>query len=64
MSSTDHGWSTDLEQQISGEMRAGNVPALALAMVRGDVVIYARGFGSTSVEGAVTPHTLFRIGLR
>lgn len=54
-----------LEQQIEEQMKAARVPGLALAVVQNQEVIYARGFGVTSVEdgGAkVTPSTLFRIG--
>lgn len=53
-----------LEQRIAAEMKAAGVPGLALALVHRQEVVYARSFGTTSVEdgGApVTPHTLFRI---
>jgi CubicO group peptidase (beta-lactamase class C family) len=55
----------EIERLIEEQMRAAHVPGLALAVVRDNDVVYARGFGVTSVEdGAlpVTPHTLFRIG--
>jgi len=54
-----------LEQQIEMQMEAGHVPGLAIAIVQDQGVIYARGFGITSVEDGglpVTPQTLFRIG--
>ncbi len=54
-----------MEAKITLEMSAGQVPGLALAIVRGQQVIYAQGFGVTSVEDGglpVTPQTLFRIG--
>src|SRR5438093_8086977 len=54
-----------LEQRIADAMGAAGVPGLALAVVQGDEVVYARGFGVTSVEDGglpVTPQTLFRIG--
>jgi CubicO group peptidase (beta-lactamase class C family) len=54
-----------LEQRIKDQMCKAHVPGLALAIVQGSQIIYARGFGVTSVEdGAlpVTPQTLFRIG--
>jgi len=54
-----------LEQQIEAQMKASRVPGLAIAIVRDQEVIYARGFGVTSVEDGglpVTPQTLFRIG--
>jgi CubicO group peptidase (beta-lactamase class C family) len=54
-----------LERQIEEAMQAARVPGLALAIVSDLEVIYARGFGVTSIEdgGApVTPQTLFRVG--
>jgi len=54
-----------LEGRIEERMRAGRVPGLALAIVRGDAVLHARGFGVTSIEEGdvpVTPRTLFHIG--
>ncbi len=54
-----------LEQHIEACMHEGHVPGLALAIVKDQQVIYARGFGVTSVEDGslpVTPQTLFRIG--
>ncbi|MDQ2902113.1 MAG: beta-lactamase family protein [Chloroflexota bacterium] len=53
-----------LEQHIEEQMQAAQVPGLALAIVKDQAVIYARGFGVTSVEDSgvpVTPQTLFRI---
>ncbi len=54
-----------LEQQIEEQMKRCSVPGLALAVVQNQEVIYARGFGVTSVEDGgvkVTPSTVFRIG--
>ena len=54
-----------LEQHIEAEMKAARVPGLALAIVKDQEIIYARGFGVTSVEDGglpVTPRTLFCIG--
>ncbi|MBD1877719.1 serine hydrolase domain-containing protein [Coleofasciculus sp. FACHB-T130] len=54
-----------LEQQIEEQMKASAIPGLALSVVQNGEVIYARGFGVTSVEDGsipVTPQTLFRIG--
>ena len=50
----------DLQQEIG---RSG-APGVAVAVVRGDRVVYARGFGlaSTETKAAVTPDTLFQIG--
>jgi CubicO group peptidase (beta-lactamase class C family) len=54
-----------LERSITRHMDTAQVPGLALAIVREQEVLYARGFGMTSVEDGgipVTPQTLFRIG--
>src|SRR6266700_3805821 len=54
-----------LERAIQERMHAQLVPGLALAIVQDQQIVYARGFGTTSVEdggAAVTPQTLFRIG--
>src|SRR5215472_3326256 len=54
-----------LERSITKHMDAAQVPGLALAIVREQEILYARGFGMTSVEDGgmpVTPQTLFRIG--
>src|SRR5690554_2371246 len=54
-----------LEKDIQEQMRAARVPALSLAVIQDLEVVYARGFGVTSVEDGglpVTPQTLFRIG--
>ena len=53
-----------LEASIRDEMRATRTPGVAVAIVMGDSVIYAKGFGVASIEtGApVTPDMLFRVG--
>jgi CubicO group peptidase (beta-lactamase class C family) len=54
-----------LEQTIEAAMGESFVPGLALAIVYENQLLYAKGFGVTSVEDggvAVTPETLFRIG--
>ena len=46
-------------------MAAAKVPGVALAVIHEQKVIYARGFGVTSIEDGglpVTPETIFRIG--
>ncbi len=46
-----------LEQRIEQGMQKGHVPGLALAIVKDQEVIYARGFGVTSIEdGGVHEH--------
>ena len=55
----------ELDKVIEAELKAGHTPGAAVAVVSGDRVVYARGFGVTSAEGdgaAVTPDTLFRMG--
>jgi CubicO group peptidase (beta-lactamase class C family) len=55
----------NLEQHIEEQMKATHVPGLSMAIVKDQEIIYARGFGVTSVEDgglAVTPRTLFRVG--
>jgi len=53
-----------LEKAITDELAATGTPGAAIAVIEGDRVTYAKGFGLTSVEGgsAVTAETLFRIG--
>lgn len=54
-----------LECEIEAAMREAQVPGLAISIVRGEGMIYTRGFGVTSMEEGgipVTPRTLFRIG--
>lgn len=53
-----------LERVLLGEMRETRTPGVSIAIVRGSEVVYAKGFGVTSVEtrDPVTPATLFRIG--
>ncbi len=54
-----------LEDQITARMQRAQVPGLALGILAEGELLYARGFGVTSVEDgglSVTPETLFRIG--
>ena len=54
-----------LDDCIEEHMNQANVPAVALAVVNKEEILYARGFGLTSVEEGgvpVSPRTLFRIG--
>lgn len=54
-----------METKFLEQMQAAKVPGAALAIVQGEEVIYAQGFGVTSVEDGglpVTPQTVFRIG--
>ena len=53
-----------LEAVVRAAMKEKKVPGAAVAVVVGDRVVYAKGFGVASVETGqpVTPDTLFRIG--
>ncbi len=54
--------SYSLERWLEERMAAAEVPGVAIAVVRGGEVVYARGLGMTSVEEGglpVTPRTLF-----
>ena len=53
-----------IETAIRDEMRATRTPGAAVAIVIGDRVAYAKGFGVASIESGqpVTPDMLFRVG--
>ncbi|HPJ85257.1 MAG TPA: serine hydrolase domain-containing protein [Methanothrix sp.] len=55
---------SSLDKTILEELNETNTPGCAVAIVSGDEVVYARGFGLANVETglAVTPKTLFLIG--
>lgn len=55
---------TPVEAVAKQELADANVPGAVVVAVRGDRVVYAKGFGVASVEGAdpVTPDHLFRAG--
>ncbi|HET7458745.1 MAG TPA: serine hydrolase domain-containing protein [Gemmatimonadaceae bacterium] len=53
-----------VDSAVGAELRRTHTPGAAVALVSGDRVVYAKGFGTTSQDGgapAVTPATLFRI---
>ena len=53
------------EQSVEAVMAREHIPGLAVAVVKDDTLLCARGFGVTSVEDGellVTPQTLFQIG--
>ncbi len=54
----------ELERTIEAELAATKTPGAAFAIVSGDKVIFAKGFGTTSAEGGnpVLADTLFRMG--
>jgi CubicO group peptidase (beta-lactamase class C family) len=55
---------TELDKIIAAELQETNTPGASIAIVRGDQVIYAKGFGVSNVEtnAPVTPDMLFRLG--
>lgn len=54
----------ELERVAEDELRETKTPGAAVAVVSGGRVVFAKGFGVTSVEAGqpVTPDTLFRLG--
>jgi CubicO group peptidase (beta-lactamase class C family) len=54
----------DIEAYIRNGMKAFDVPGLAIGIVTGDRLIYAKGFGVRSKSGGqpVDPQTVFQIG--
>lgn len=54
----------ELEKTIEAELQATKTPGASFAIVSGDKVIFAKGFGTTSIEGGnpITADTLFRMG--
>jgi CubicO group peptidase (beta-lactamase class C family) len=55
----------ELDKAVEAELKARHTPGAAVAVVSGDRIVYAKGFGVMSVEeggAAVTPDTLFRMG--
>jgi len=53
----------ELETTVNAELKATNTPGAAVAVVLGDRVVFAKGFGVKNIETGtpVTPDTLFRI---
>lgn len=53
-----------IDAAVRDFMSATKTPGVAVAVVRGDAIVYAKGFGVVSLETttAVTPDTLFQIG--
>src|ERR687884_1866776 len=54
----------ELERTVAAELRERNAPGAAVAVVSGDRVVFAKGFGVANVvrNAPVTPDTLFQIG--
>ena len=56
--------STFLESFIFDKMAASGLPGLSIALVKGDELVYARGFGQRDIERGfpATPETLYCVG--
>jgi CubicO group peptidase (beta-lactamase class C family) len=56
--------SATLDRIATEELSKQKIPGMSVALVKGDRVVYARGFGVASLETntPVMPNTLFRIG--
>jgi CubicO group peptidase (beta-lactamase class C family) len=54
----------DLETYVAAGMKAFDVPGIALGIVSGDRLVYAKGFGVRGKAGAlpIDPRTVFQIG--
>ena len=54
----------DVEQKIAGFMQKTKIPGLSLAVIKGQEVIYSKGFGNRDISKnlPVTPDTLFGVG--
>lgn len=48
-----------IEQRVPPLMQQSNVPGLAIALVDGDSVVWAKGFGRTADSVPITDETLF-----
>ena len=53
-----------LERRIEEERKKEHIPGVAIAVVKGDTVVFAKGFGYSDIETEqlVTPGTLFAVG--
>lgn len=52
-----------VDEYVIAKMRSANIPGLSLAIVKGDQMIYLRGYGKADPSGRpVTPQTPFMIG--
>jgi CubicO group peptidase (beta-lactamase class C family) len=59
-SSTDY---KDIDVYITDRMRSARIPGLAIAIVKGDRIVYLKGYGQADPSGRpVTPQTPFIIG--
>jgi CubicO group peptidase (beta-lactamase class C family) len=55
--------SETIDEYIAAKMRSARIPGLAVTIVKGDQIIYAKGYGQADPSGRpVTPQTPFLIG--
>src|SRR5260370_33675392 len=60
-----HATDIVVDAYITAQMRSMRIPGLALGIVKGDQIVYLRGFGVDYPSGhPVTPQTPFIIGSR
>jgi CubicO group peptidase (beta-lactamase class C family) len=54
----------DFEQYVQKSIKEWNIPGMAIGIVQGDKVLFAKGFGVKTVGGSdpVDPQTIFQIG--
>jgi CubicO group peptidase (beta-lactamase class C family) len=53
----------DIDEYITARMRSDRIPGLAVAIVKGDRIVYLKGYGQADPSGRpVTPQTPFIIG--
>ncbi len=50
-----------IDQYLLSAMKAGKIPGLSAAIVRGDEVVYLKGFGNAGGGRTVTPQTPFTV---
>lgn len=64
MPTAGDSWITDYANYIEEQVNQNAIPGLALALIQGDEIVLARGYGLRDVENnkPVTPDTLFHIG--
>lgn len=59
----DETFAAEIDEFVLHEMKAGNIPGLAIGIVNGDRVIYLKGYGTAGPgKGDVTPETAFVLG--
>ncbi len=62
-SGTPFSHATDIDAYVAAQMRSMRIPGFALGIVRGNQVVYLRGYGVADPAGKpVTPQTPFIIG--